>query len=123
LALEQGREVFAVPGVAQSTRSKGAHQLIKQGATLVENAEDVLEVIRPLLRPSPATPPAPSGQTLPHSSRQTTLLQILDAVPKHIDEIAREVNLPIHQTAALLLELELQGLASQLPGKYFIVPP
>ena len=51
-ALEQGREAFAVPGVAQSTRSRGAHKLIREGAKLCESAEDVLEEIRPLIRPA-----------------------------------------------------------------------
>ena len=125
LALEQGREVFAVPGVARSTRSKGAHQLIKQGAKLIESAEDVLEEIRPLLRQLPSAPRACAVQTeerleAPDSARQTTLLKILDSGPRHIDEIARAVKMPVQQTGALLLELELKGLVSQLPGKYFM---
>ena len=125
LALEQGREVFAVPGVAQSTRSKGAHKLIKEGAKLVENAEDILEEIRPLVRQFPSTPHALTEKTVdrpepPNSPEQATLLKILDTVPKHIDEIAREVNMSVQQTAALLLELELMGRVTQLPGKYFI---
>jgi DNA processing protein len=125
-ALDQGREVFAVPGIAQSTRSKGAHKLIKQGAKLVEDAEDVLEEIRPLFRhPIPSMSSAPTTQTKgelanQNNSEKTTLLRVLDKVPKHIDEIAQETNIPIKQTAALLLELELKGLVSQLPGKYFI---
>ncbi|MDR3568420.1 MAG: DNA-processing protein DprA [Syntrophobacteraceae bacterium] len=127
LALEQGREVFAVPGVARSARSKGAHRLIRQGAKLVESAEDVLEEIRPLLRQFPSGSPAPSdkGNELksPNSSEQTILLKILDGVVKHIDEIAAEVNFSIQKTAALLLELELKGLVCQLPGKYFTAHP
>ena len=51
---------------------------------------------------------------------ETILLRIVDKVPKHIDEIAQEANMPVQHTAALLLELELRGLVSQLPGKYFI---
>ncbi|MGO9311393.1 MAG: DNA-processing protein DprA [Syntrophobacteraceae bacterium] len=147
-ALEQGREVFAVPGVAQSMRSKGAHRLLRQGAKLVESVEDVLEEIRPLIRPaqsarsgkqgagskeqsgrSPVVSSPPfskggwgdkGGFEKPASPEETMLLRVLDKVPKHIDEIAQEANLPVQRTAAMLLELELRGLVSQLPGKYFI---
>ena len=56
----------------------------------------------------------------PYSPEETILLRVLDKVPKHIDEIALEANMPVHRAAALLLELELKGLVSQLPGKYFI---
>jgi len=121
-------------------RSKGAHRLIRQGAKLVECAEDVLEEIRPLIRPAQSSL-SPSAKALagvekPHSHEETIssspfieasyspeeriLLRILDKVPKHIDEIAQEANMPVQHTAAILLELELRGLVSQLPGKYFI---
>jgi DNA processing protein len=134
--LEQGREVFAVPGVAQSMRSKGAHRLLRQGAKLVESVEDVLEEIRPLIRPAQSAQPlssigkrnspeekiSPSPlHDAPNSPEEKTLLRILDKIPKHIDEIAHEANLPVQRTAAILLELELRGLVSQLPGKYFIM--
>jgi DNA processing protein len=142
-ALEQGREVFAVPGVARSMRSKGSHQLIRQGAKLVEEVEDILEEIRPLIRPTqsfrPPVAPSPEdkGELLsppfykggwgdkggferPHSPEETILLRILDKAPKHIDEIAREANIPVQRALGLLLELELRGLVTQLPGKYFI---
>jgi DNA processing protein len=130
-ALEQGREVFAVPGTAQSTRSKGAHRLIKQGAKLVENAEDIFDEIRPHIRPAQSgqssvvfSPPfskgGQGGFEKPAGPEETILLRILDKTPKHIDEIAQETNIPIQRAAALLLELELKGLVSQLPGKYFI---
>jgi DNA processing protein len=56
----------------------------------------------------------------PNSPAETILLRIVDKVPKHIDEIAQEANMPVQRTAAILLELELRGLVSQLPGKYFI---
>ena len=144
-ALEQGREVFAVPGIAQSMRSKGAHKLIKEGAKLIESAEDVLEEIRPLVRSAHHSASTPSGEheelsvicrhsggsrnpvavdqvgfQTPAGPEETALLKILDKVPKHIDEIAQEANMPVQRVAAVLLGLELQGLVSQLPGKYFI---
>ena len=56
----------------------------------------------------------------PYSPEEAALLKILDKVPKHIDEIAQEANMPVQRIAAILLELELKGLVSQLPGKYFI---
>jgi DNA processing protein len=140
-ALEQGREVFAVPGMAQSMRSKGAHRLIQQGAKLVECVEDVLEEIRPLIRPVQSfrslSGKAQPGEEKPHSPaegisssafiegpnrpEEKILLRILDKVPKHIDEISQEANMPVQHAAAILLELELRGLVSQLPGKYFII--
>lgn len=132
LALEQGREVFAVPGMAQSARSKGTHKLIKQGAKLVENAEDILEEIRPLLRTGQSSPAdidcGSTGTTvsIPEKREETrgpeekALMKILDKIPKQIDEIALEAGMPVQRALALLLELELAGLVAQLPGKYFI---
>ncbi|MGC8494092.1 MAG: DNA-processing protein DprA [Syntrophobacteraceae bacterium] len=129
LALEQGREVFAVPGMAQSMRSKGTHKLIKQGAKLVENAEDVLEEIRPLLRTGQSLPgavPLCATGAIAHKQEEArgpeekTLLKILDKIPKQIDQIALEAGMPVQRALAILLELELMGLVAQLPGKYFI---
>ncbi len=126
LALEQGREVFAVPGHALNFRSAGPNRLLKEGAKLVENAEDVLEEIRPLIRssgkdfspkpPEPARTPDLSGL----SSDNKTILSALDENPRHIDEIARIVELPVSHVTAVLLSLELQGIVEQLPGKYFV---
>jgi DNA processing protein len=63
---------------------------------------------------------SPRSIELPAGPEETILLRILDKTPKHIDEIAREANMPVQRTVAVLLELELRGLVSQLPGKYFI---
>jgi DNA processing protein len=60
------------------------------------------------------------GAEKPHSPAETILLRIVEKIPKHIDEIAQEANMPVQQVSAILLELELRGLVSQLPGKYFI---
>jgi len=69
---------------------------------------------------SPFSKGGRGGFERPAGPQETILLRILDKVPKHIDEIAQEANLPARQTAALLLDMELKGLVSQLPGKYFI---
>lgn len=125
LALEQGREVFAVPGLAQSSRSAGPHRLLKQGAKLVEGVEDILEEIRPLIR-AEAVPGCgletrvPEGLTAEASPEESILLRILEQVPKHIDEIAQAAGMPVQRAGAILLGLELRGLVGQLPGKYFI---
>jgi DNA processing protein len=124
-ALEQGREVFAVPGLAQSSRSTGPHRLLKQGAKLVEGVEDILEEIRPLVRTEKNCPAGwetkiPSNPGVEVSPEESILLSILEDIPKHIDEIAHTGKFSVQQTAAILLALELRGLVAQLPGKYFI---
>jgi DNA processing protein len=126
LALEQGREVFAVPGLARHYRSVGPHQLLRQGAKLVETAEDILEEIRPMLHPgrssaadAAAAPHGPAGKAAEHGREETALLDLLDRAPVHIDELCRTLHWPASRVAALLLALELKGAVMQLPGKYF----
>jgi DNA processing protein len=122
LALEQGREVFAVPGMAQHYRSIGPHRLLKQGAKLVESAEDVIEEIRPLIRPSGESPSgsgdlAPVAQLTPEES---ALMEVLNQNPQHIDEICRSIQWPVSQVLATLLNLEIKTVVRQLPGKHFV---
>jgi DNA processing protein len=109
--------------MAHHYRSVGPHRLLKQGAKLVESAEDVLEEIRPLIRPS--WTPAPEAKkgfssTQEVSSEEAVLLQSLDQHPRHIDEICRALQWPVSQVMSILLALELKGAVQQLPGKYFI---
>ncbi|HQN17933.1 MAG TPA: DNA-processing protein DprA, partial [Syntrophobacteraceae bacterium] len=130
LALEQGREVFAVPGMAQHYRSVGSHRLLKQGAKLVESAEDILEEIRPLIRSSrvPGTDAGTDtgtgagadtgGRT--GTPEENALLQSLCQQPLHIDEICRSLQWPVSRVMSMLLALELNGAVQQLPGKYFV---
>jgi DNA processing protein len=121
-AAEQGREVFAVPGEVGSSRSRGAHQLIRQGAKLVERVEDIIEEIAPQLisstgftvRPQRVLPPSMSGE-----ARQ--VFELLAERPLHIDDIIQTSGVSSAKAAEILLELELQGLLKQLPGKRYIV--
>jgi DNA processing protein len=107
LASEQGREVFAIPGSIHSPLSKGCHALIKQGAKLVESAQDVLEELG-LEISSPRTP---------HSSGVTTgLLQHMGYDPCTIDTLVQRSGLTAEAISAMLLALELEGKVSSLPG-------
>jgi len=123
-ALEQGREVFAVPGEVGIKVSQGTNTLIKKGnAKLIENFADVLEEILPQFDTSKvktdsveqATRPAPKLD-----GDEKTVWENLEDSASHIDIVARKCNLPVHRVAAALLQLELKGLVEQQPGKMFL---
>jgi DNA processing protein len=115
LAGEQGRQLFAVPGSPLDPRARGANELIRQGATLIQGAADVLDELRPQLagtgtRPVPPTladPPVVDEMTL--DSARRSVLELISPAPTPIDEIIRQCHLspPAVQTA--ILELELAG--------------
>lgn len=113
-AAEQGREVFAVPGPV-GEHSRGTHRLLRNGAKLTETAVDVIEEIAPQLVVRAARPAQP--RTLPLEA--AALVELLRASPLHIDElIARSGQAPT-QVLSVLLDLEIQGVVQQLPGKCF----
>ena len=107
-AAEQGREVFAIPGSIHSPFSKGCHQLIKQGAKLVETATDILEE----LRWASSSPAALARSTEPSD----TLLDAMGFDPVSIDTLALRTALPVDQLSARLLTLELDAAVASLPG-------
>jgi len=118
-ALEQNREVFAVPGSANAFKSRGTNNLIKRGAKLVQTVDDVLEELEgPLGGWTPPAPLSPVPDTLP--PQEKALLDLLSAQPKHIDLLSEEMHLSSSELLTLLLSLELQGLIRQLPGKRFV---
>jgi DNA processing protein len=125
MALEQNREVFAVPGSVRSFQSRGPHALIKQGAKLVENAGDVVEELAQFIAAAapPSPPPtagapaaAPSAGLSPEEAR---VLRELGPYPEHIDALVRRLGTDAGRLAGILLQLELKGLAAQHPGKMF----
>jgi len=123
-ALEQGREVFAVPGPIQSPNARGCHALIKDGAKLVERAEDVLEafsVLKPALR-GPSEPAAPARQVDLGGDAQR-VYDCLDFEPVHLNDLSAKAELPIEQTSAILIQLEMQGLISEAEPKHYLKRP
>jgi DNA processing protein len=110
-ALEQGREVFAVPGSIHSPLSKGCHSLIKQGAKLVESAQDVLEELR---LPGAASSEAQVAAALP--PEQSALLSSLGYDAVDLDTVCLRCGLTPDAASAMLLTLELDGVLDRLPG-------
>lgn len=106
MALEQGREVFAIPGSIHSPQSRGCHALIKQGAKLVESARDILEELDFMLPPSGSDEARPEHPIFTH----------LGFDPLDPDTLARRSGLTIAELSAILLQLELDGQVASLPG-------
>ena len=120
MALEQGREVFAVPGSVHSFKSKGCHFLIKQGAKLVENADDVLDELGlnytyAAKKDSYSEPPLP-----PMEDNEKKVYELIGDYPVHIDDIVREGKMEPGAASAVLMRMELKGIIRQLPGKLFV---
>lgn len=119
-AMEQGREVFAIPGSIHNPVARGCHALLRDGARLVESAADVLEELAPLLGPFTADP---RPQAAPRSRAEGDLDpeydRLLDALghdPLSPDELIRRTGLPAESIASMLLLLELEGHVSSYPG-------
>jgi DNA processing protein len=125
-ALEQGKEVFAVPGPISSTRSTGTNQLLKDGARLVTSADDILEELRgvghgfataPAASEPAASPDVPPPPDL--SPDEAKVYAALAADPLHVDDLAAASGLAPSNVLAALLGLELRDLAESLPGKQY----
>src|SRR5579862_6949945 len=131
-ALEQGREVFAVPGSPLDPRSRGANDLLRNGATLTETAGDILIQLGPLLQgrpPPPAIAPAQprsplgpraampaSGAVVSEDAALDLIIEKLSPTPVAVDELVRQCQLSAAAVATLLLELELAGRVERHPG-------
>ena len=123
LALEQNREVFAVPGSIHSFKSTGTHHLIKQGACLVEKADDALEEIGFPEKFTKRGSLGKANSNIPPDmdAREKIIYEILGDYPVHMDHIVRKGKLAAGEAAGLLMEMELKGLVKQLPGKMFVL--
>ena len=122
-ALEQGREVFAVPGSPLDPRAKGTNHLLREGAALVESAEDVLDALRPLLGgPSresledPLVRNEPAQKYAPDEGLRHAVLELLGTVPVSVDEIIRQSGAPAAAVVSVILELELAGRVHRETG-------
>ncbi len=125
-ALEQGRDVFAVPGNITSASSQGTNHLLKQGAILVEHAEDILdalplEISRELGQIQPELPfKEPPPLSPPLTAEEQRVLACIDTHPIHIDTITIRSQLPSSKVSATLMLLEMKNLIRQLTGKMFL---
>lgn len=125
-ALEQGREVFAIPGKLSSETSTGANDLIKQGAKMVTEPQEILEELRYNLSLSKEagsrqeTTKEKVQSLMRLNQKESLVVNILSDEPKYIDSISEETGLSISDIMCLLVQLELKGAVKQLPGKTFV---
>jgi DNA processing protein len=117
-ALEQGREVFAVPGNVTSPASEGTNELIKRGAILTRKAADVMEELAPVLK---GFMRSREKLKIEVTDEEKNLCNFLSGEPKHIDSISRECGLSTSKVLELLLGLELKGAIRQTAGNRFLL--
>jgi DNA processing protein len=123
LAVEAGREVFAIPGSLHSPQARGCHALIRQGAKVVESAEDVLEVLKPMTTSGASGTTAPPPAAAPEAARppreQQLLLDAMGLDPVSLEALMARSGWPAAELNGLLLELELAGQVARLAGQLF----
>lgn len=119
LALDQGRDVFAVPGSVYSLKSKGANNLLRCGARLVESADDIMEELNFKINPCKRTEENEGEKINERSPEAQKIYELILKDSVHIDEIISNSELSMGRLSSTLLELELNGLIKQLPGKRF----
>jgi len=123
-AMEQDREVFAVPGNVDGRASRGCHQLIRDGAKLVESADDVLEELGPLVEAAPRD----DGQTIHHPAElllnelEQQVLSTIGVEAIAIDRIISETGLPVSQVLSTISVLEMRRLIRRLSGTMVVRP-
>jgi DNA processing protein len=116
LASEQGREVFAIPGSIHSPQTRGCHALIRQGAKLVETAQDILEELGPLASLTRRATPENSDAVRPLDPSMHALLEHIGHDPVTVDMLIERSGLTAEAVSSMLLQMELNGLVSSCPG-------
>jgi DNA processing protein len=127
LALDQGREVFAVPGSPLDPRARGCNDLLRQGAGLVETADDVVQALDGMIKPLSGPPKtseflaemAPAAPETEVSAGRPSIEELLGPAPVAVDELVRQCHLSPTVVNTVLLELELAGRAERHPGNRF----
>jgi len=117
-ALDQGRDVFAVPGNINSPNSHGTNQLIKEGAKLVESMEDVLEELN-FSELAQLKKEKIKAENLSLSSEEKKIFNLLKEEPSHIDLLVKLSRFPASKVGELLMRLQIKSLVRELPGKLF----
>jgi len=127
-ALEQGKEIFAVPGGVTSATSVGSNALIKKGAKLAQNVDDIITELAPLLRGMMRLDIANKGPEmvtdlsgLEINDKEKAICKALSSEPRHIDLISRETGIAPQKLLGLMLSLELKGVVRQAEGKRFYI--
>lgn len=115
-AIEQGREVFAVPGNITLPTSEGTNELIRRGAVLTRKAEDIVEELAPVLK---GFIRSKEKAKIEITDEEKDLCNLLSGEPRHVDVISRESGLPASKVLGILLGLELKGAIKQTTGKRF----
>jgi DNA processing protein len=119
-ALEQGREVFALPGKIDSNTSFGTNRLIKQGAKLVSDTEDILEEFNFVAVKSTSPEIRQNNFPADLAQEESALYAALSDEPMALDDLIEKTNIDISRISSMLLKLQLKKIICQLPGKQFI---
>lgn len=119
-AMEQGRDVFAVPGSIESHVSRGCHRLLREGARLVESVDDVLEELGPLIEGAPVS----QDRVVRHPAElllnevEQTVLGLIDVEPTGIDQVVQASRLPVHRVLSTISVLEMRRLVRRVSGTF-----
>jgi len=125
-ALEQGREVFAIPGQINNPLSHGTHQLIKQGANVATHIQDIMDIIDPCIDRKESKQltfeleACRKDKNISLSHEESSILEFVSDRPVHIDDLIKSTSMRTSAAGSVLLELEMKKLIKQLPGKRYV---